>query len=76
MPIDYTRLRGLTVREMQTMMPEELEAEGKTLAEYVAQRAKELGYDTLTGDDIVRIIHEHRAEQQLFSTTISLDNVS
>lgn len=48
----------------QPMTPEELEAESKALAEYGAQRAKALGYDTLTDDDIVRIIHEHRAEQR------------
>ena len=54
------------VREVkaQPMTPEELEAESKALAEYGEQRAKELGYDTLTDDDIVRIIHEYRAEQR------------
>jgi hypothetical protein len=46
------------------MTPEELEAQSKALADYGAQQAKALGYDTLTDDDIVRIIHEHRAEQR------------
>ena len=44
------------------MTPEEIEAEEKHLARYGARQAKNLGIKS--DEDIVRIIHEFRAEQR------------
>ena len=44
------------------MTPQEIEAEEKRLARYGARQAKKLGIKS--DEDIVRIIHEWRAEQR------------